>query len=359
MTPLAPRSLRVRLAALGLVGVLIPLLLLLAVSMVSDETQSQTIDDDGQTTDGQLTERTRGLSPWVPATAALLAVPAGLAAWWWAGRAVAPLERITAVADEIQATSLDRRIGELDAPDEVQALADSFDRMLDRLAAASDVQRRLLEDASHELRTPLAVLATNAQVALADPRPDVDELRRAMRATKETVDQLGAVIDDLLADARADHHAAAGVGNDLVGIAERAVATYRAAADGRDVELRLEAPDQLLAAVDGPPVARAVASLVDNAVRHSPPGGVVDMTVGLDERRAFVRVADQGPGIDREHRAQIFERYWTGDPAPEGAEHFGIGLAVVKQVGDAHDGVEVESPLGPTGGTRFTLRFRT
>jgi signal transduction histidine kinase len=347
------------LAALGLVGVLIPLLLLLAVSMVSDETQTQTIDDDATTTEGEVTERTRGLSPWVPATAALLAIPAGIAAWWWAGRAVAPIEHITAVADEIQATSLDRRIGTLDAPHEVQALADSFDRMLDRLAIASDVQRQLLEDASHELRTPLAVLATNAQVALAEPHPDVDELRRAMRATKDTVDRLGAVIDDLLADARADHHAAAGVGNDLVEIAERTLETYRPAAAAREVELQLDSPEHVLAAVDGPPVARAVASLVDNAIRHSPPGATVEVRVGLDDRRAFVSVVDQGPGIRPEHRAEIFERYWTGDAAAGGDERFGIGLAVVKQVGDAHEGVEVTSPLGPDGGTRFTLRFRT
>jgi signal transduction histidine kinase len=229
--------------------------------------------------------------------------------------------------------------------------------MLDRLATASDVQRRLLEDASHELRTPLAVLATNAQVALADPRPDVDELRQAMRATKDTVDRLGAVIDDLLTDARADHHAAAGVGNDLVQIAQGALATYRPAAAARQVDLVLDAPAQLLAAVDGPPVARAVASLVDNAIRHSPPSGTVTVTVRPDDGQAVVAVVDEGPGIPPEHRSEIFERYWSGEAA-SGDEHFGIGLAVVKQVGDAHEGVEVETPLGPEGGTRFTLRFR-
>jgi signal transduction histidine kinase len=349
-------SLRLRLAAVGLVGVLVPLLVLLAVSLVSDETTTTTASAD-------VTERTRGLSPWVPVTAALLAVPAAVGAWWWAGRAVGPIRRITTVADDIQATSLDRRIHLADAPAEVQALADSFDRMLDRLAAASDVQRRLVEDTSHQLRTPLAVLATNADVALADPDATTDDLRDALRSTRATVDRLCTIVDDLLADARAQHHTAAGAGNDLVVIATHARDVYADAAHARGVDIRVTAPPQLTAAVDGPSVARSVGSLIDNAIRHSPPGGVVAVEVGTTDGRAFVAVTDQGPGIDAEHRDRIFDRYWSTGSAPHAAsaddERLGIGLAVVRQVGDAHEGVVVESPLGPEGGTRFTLRFRT
>jgi signal transduction histidine kinase len=377
--------LRWRLAALGLVGVLVPLAVLLAVSLVSEETQTTDAAAD-------VTERTRGLSPWVPVTAALLAVPAAAAAWWWAGRAVGPIRRITAVADEIQATSLDRRIHLTDAPAEVQALADSFDRMLDRLAAASDVQRRLIEDTSHQLRTPLAVLAANADVALADRDAGAVELREAVQATRDTVDRLRALVDDLLAEARARHHTAARSGNDLAAIARAAGDTYGTMARARGVALRLEAPDRLPAAVDGGPVGRAVGCLVDNAVRHAPPGTTVDLAVGTDGDRAFVAVTDAGPGIAPAHHARMFDRYWTGgtdarpgDPpkakAPGGpgdeggrdggdggggpggggapGEGLGIGLSVVKQVADAHEGVEVASPLGPDGGTRVTLWFRT
>lgn len=346
-----PRTLRMRLAALGLVGVLVPLLVLLVVSAVSDESQTQRSD----ATAGMVTERTRGLSPWVPLTAAALAVPAAAAAWWWAGRAVGPLRQITGVAESIQATSLDRRIGLVDAPEEVQALADSFDHMLDRLASSAQVQRRLVEDASHQLRTPLAVLATNADVALAEPSPRVDDLREALVATRATVDRLQLVVEDLLATARADHQAATSV-DDLTSIAGEVRAIYADLAGSLGVEVRVAGPDQVPATIDGPSVTRAVASLVENAIRHSPPGGVVEVAVGEEHGSLFVSVADQGPGIDPSDLDRIFERYWTG--ATSGDDGLGIGLAVVKQVAEAHEGVEVTSPLGPDGGTRFTLRFR-
>jgi signal transduction histidine kinase len=346
-------TLRLRLAAIGLVGVLVPLLVLLAVSAVSEERQTESTDASA----GLVTERTRGLSPWVPLTAAALAAPAALAAWWWAGRAVVPLRQITEVAGSIQASSLDRRIGLTDAPEEVQALADSFDQMLDRLAASSQVQRRLVEDTSHQLRTPLAVLATNADVALADPDPTVHDLREALVATRDTVDRLRVVVDGLLATARADHQAATSV-DDIARIAHDAAATYADLARRQGVVVRVSGPDRLPVAVDGPSVARAVADLVENAIRHSPPGGGVEVAVGEEEGGGvvFLSVADEGSGIDPAQTEQIFERYWSGGDGREGG--LGIGLAVVKQVAEAHAGVTVESPLEDGRGTRFTLRFR-
>jgi signal transduction histidine kinase len=341
-------SFRVRLALLGFVGVLVPLVVLLGVSVSVDE---RSVADAS----GELTVRTRGLSPWVPVSAALLALPAAAAAWWWAGRAVRPIERITEVADEIQATSLDRRIHLEDAPREVQALADSFDRMLDRLAAASDVQRRLVEDTSHQLRTPLAVLATGTDVALADPDADAGDLREALEATKRTVDQLRSTVDDLLAGARARQHDAARTGNDLVALVEAARATYAGAAAADGVGIRVTSPDQLMAAIDGAPVGRAIASLIENAIRHAPPGTAVEVEVGVAGARAFVAVTDHGPGIGAEDRERVFDRYWSGDAAADG---LGIGLAIVRQVGEAHEGVDLTSPVDAAGGTRITLWFR-
>ena len=213
------------------------------------------------------------------------------------------------------------------------------------------------------------MLAANADVALADRDAGADELRAAVQASRDTVDRLRALVDDLLAEARARHHTTARSGNDLVALARAAGDTYGPRARARGVVLRLEAPDRLAAAVDGGPVGRAVACLVDNAVRHAPPGTTVDLAVGTVGDRAFVAVTDAGPGIDPAHHARVFDRYWTGGtdgrpgdaPGDGGApgEGLGIGLSVVKQVADAHEGVEVASPLGPDGGTRVTLWFRT
>jgi signal transduction histidine kinase len=346
-----PSTLRVRLALIGLAGILVPLVVLVAVSMVSNETTRTTGDGDAT-----VTQRTRELSPWVPATAAALAVPAALLAWWWAGRAVGPLRRVTAVADEIQLTSLDRRIGQMGAPEEVTLLAASFDRMLDRLDVATTAERRFVEDVSHQLRTPLAVLSMSADVALAKPRPTVEQLTDVIRSTKQITAQLTAIVDDLLVTARTEQQVTRQVDTDLVSIAADVKDACSASAAVGSVEIVLNAPTACIAAVDGPSVRRAVTCLVENAIRLNPPGGTVTIEVGsTSDRRHFVAVTDEGPGVQPVDQAQIFERYWSGDAERVG---LGIGLAIVKHVAEANDGIEIASPVTSAGGTTFTMFFR-
>ena len=122
--------------------------------------------------------------------------------WVVAGRVLRPIGRITAVARDIQATDLSRRI-ELPGPDdELKQLADTFDAMLARLDAAFAAQRQFTADASHELRNPLAIIRTNVDVALADPRADPDDLRQTLVVVKRASDRMARLVDDLLALAR-------------------------------------------------------------------------------------------------------------------------------------------------------------
>ena len=122
--------------------------------------------------------------------------------WVVAGRVLRPIGRITSVAREIQATDLSRRI-ELPGPeDELKQLADTFDAMLARLDAAFAAQRQFVADASHELRNPLAIIRTNVDVALADPRADPEDLRHTMVVVKRASDRMARLVDDLLALAR-------------------------------------------------------------------------------------------------------------------------------------------------------------
>lgn len=345
-----PATLRARLAALGLAGILVPLAVLVAVSFVSEEDQTSRLG-----TDGVVTERTRGLSPWVPATAAALAVPAAAAAWWWAGRAVVPLRRITAVADEIQATSLDRRIGVLDGPAEVEALAASFDHMLDRLAASSQVQRRLVEDASHQLRTPLAVLTTGIDLALAEPVPTVEELTAGLGTAREAANRLRGVVDDLLASAHTERRAAADVATSLADVVAEAIAAHDDLARAAGVTIGVHTAESVVVAVERGPLVRAVSALVDNALRHSPTGGRIDLAIADGPDGPSVSVTDEGPGVDPGDRERIFERYWsTAEGTDDG---LGIGLAVVAQIAEAHGGIHVESPVADGTGARFTLHL--
>src|SRR5919108_176385 len=173
------RSLRVRLAVLGFLAIYMPVLLLFGVTLATDEHETVETRDGVVTTD-TATDR----SAWPGWTVVALAPAAGALAWWWGGRAVRPIERVRAVAEDIEASDLGRRIGLDRGPTELVSLAASFDAMLDRLERSAHTQRQLIEETSHELRTPLSVLTTNADVLLADPNPTIDGYRRGLERAK-------------------------------------------------------------------------------------------------------------------------------------------------------------------------------
>jgi signal transduction histidine kinase len=295
--------LRMRLAVFGLVGVVTPLLVLLAVAAWTTEEVNVSSDGSRITTRG-------GLSAWIPVTVALLVVPAALVTWWWAGREVA---------------------------------------LHAKAARAVDEQRRLIEDTSHRLRTPIAVLLANADVALADPQPTVDELIDAVRASREAAAGMQRAVEGLLSEARVrrlDGERSVDV-TDVVAQVCRAHASHAAT---KQVAVRRTGPGHLTAAVDALALERAIDAIVDNAVRHAPPATDVVVSTSCDDCNVTITITDDGPGIAPEHRARIFERYWTTDAARNG-----IGLDIVAEAARDAFTVAVESPRGPDGGTRFTM----
>lgn len=349
------RSLRTQLVILGLGAVVLPLLLLLGVVAVTASSQESVVEMAPPTGEEPLTgfESETGVPVAVVITALGLIVVGAAAVWIWAGRAVAPMYSITQVANEIQAGSLDRRIGDRGGPAEVQALGHSFDAMLDRLQRSSSTQRQLVEDASHELRTPLAALAVNNEVILEHPQPTTADYRAAAERNEALIERLQVTIDDLLTGARTRNQEAQQVDNDLMAIAARVVDQHRTL--NPDVPITLLGPDTLRLGIDGPSVQRALANLVENAARYSPPDRPVEVAV-VGGGRPAVSVTDHGPGIAPEDQAHVFERYYRADQEP--ATGSGIGLALVKQVADAHGAIAITSPLpGTDHGTRFTISF--
>ncbi len=332
------RSLRVQLAAVGFLAIYAPLLLVLGVDVATDEEVTTTVEGTRRVVSSDAG------SSWLTVTVVLLAPVALGLAWWWAGRATRPLDRVRRVADEIGDTDLSRRIALDHGPTEVAALAASFDAMLDRLEDAAATQQRLVEETSHELRTPLAVLTTNAEVLLAHDAATVEEHRVGWERTRRAATGMAATVDALLVEARGrartiDRHPA-----DLV-------ATVRAVVDERapsEVVVRVEGAERAVVAVDEPTVRRAVANLVDNAVRVAPRGTAVEVTVG----DGWVIVDDHGPGLSAEGQVRVFDRFWRGD---EGGGA-GLGIPIAAQVARAHGGdLTVASP-GPAGdGCSFTL----
>jgi signal transduction histidine kinase len=341
------RSLRVRLAVLGFLAVYVPVLLLFGV-VVATDVDVTVRAEDGVEVESTSTER----SPWVTWVVVVLAPAAAGVAWWWSGRAVRPIERIRATAEEIEETDLSRRIEIEQGPTEIVSLAASFDAMLDRLENAAQTQRQLIEETSHELRVPLSVLTTNADVLLAHPEPTVQTYREGLERSKRAAERLRSTLDELLVDARRRTRSIDRRPVDLMALVRGVADDAAVLAAARDVELRVGG-SSVECSVDELTVRRAVSNLVDNALRYAPGGSVVEIDVEVTGAEASVVVTDHGPGVSEDEQERIFQRFWRGRDDGEGA---GLGLPIAHQIAVAHGGsITVASP-GPAGdGSVFRL----
>ncbi len=276
--------------------------------------------------------------------------------WAVAGRALAPIGRITAVARDIQATDLSRRIA-LDGPkDELRDLADTFDAMLGRLDEAFQGQRRFIQEASHELRNPLAVMRTNVEVVLADPDADAEDLRRTATVVGGTVERMSRLVDDLVTYARtgAAEHDAQPVA--LEPLASELVAEFEAPAETRGIALARDGSGEPHVMGDRAALKRAAANLLDNAVRLAPEGSTVTVRTGVEGEWAYLGVIDAGPGIAPEAHDSVFQRFWRA-PGTEGdTARSGLGLTIVRQIVESHGG-RVDLSSVPGRGSTFVIRL--
>jgi len=286
----------------------------------------------------------------------LLAIVLG---WVMAGRVLRPLAEITATARRVSQDRLDERIALGGPHDELRELADTFDDMLDRLAAAFASQRRFVANASHELRTPMTVLRAEVDVALADPDASVAELRAMGETVREATIETEQLLESLLTLARSEAGVDQRVAVDLGAAVARAVDLRRDEAAERGIALRVEAP-AAAPPVDGDRrlLERLAANLVDNAVRHNVPGGWVRVALEAEPEAAVVRLVvenggDPIPDASAARLVEPFQRLARRGDGPPGA---GLGLSIVRAVAIAHGGgVEVRSR--PGGGLTVTVRL--
>ena len=268
--------------------------------------------------------------------------------WVVAGRVLRPIGRITAVARDIQATDLSRRI-ELPGPeDELKQLADQFDAMLARLDAAFAAQRQFTADASHELRNPLAIIRTNVDVALADPHADPDDLRHTITVVKRASDRMARLVDDLLALARRQEPTLEHEPVDLGVAVTEASDDFVVPAAARNIVLDRAIAPGVVVTGDRDALKRAVANLLDNAVRLAPAGSRIRLATDSEGDRAWIAVADEGPGISPEDQPHVFDRFWRADKARSRADGgTGLGLAIVRQIAQSHGGsIRLQSKVG-------------
>lgn len=346
------RSLRVRLAVLGFLAIYVPALLLFGVLLATDVDSTVELDDGAVVT----RDTSASTSPWIIGTVVALGPVAAFSAWWWAGRAVRPIERVRAVAEEIGDGDLSRRIGLTAGPDEIVALASSFDAMLDRLERARQVQQQLIDEASHELRVPLSVLTANAEVMLAHPEPSVEIYREGLQRSGRAAERLRVTLEALLVDARGRARTIDRRPSDLMDVVRGAVEDASLPVEAGVAEVSIIGPSSAMCTVDAVTVRRAVANLVHNAQRHAPRGSTVTVEVSMTSPEAVLTVADRGPGIPAAEQAHIFERFWRGAGDRAGT---GLGLSIARHVAEAHGGSLTVTSPGPHGdGCVFRFRLR-
>jgi heavy metal sensor kinase len=277
---------------------------------------------------------------------------------WVASSALRPVTIMAAQAEAITVHSSNWR---LDAPttgDELGQLARAFNRLLGRLGAASQVQREFMADASHELRTPVSVIQTAAEVTLGKRERQEWEYREALTIVNEQSTRLGRMVDDMLVLARGD---AGGhrlnrrlvYVDEIVAECARAISVVAATMDVQ-LETALE-PDVSVSADDGL-LRQLITNLLDNAVQHTPRGGVVTAAVASDRHFATITVSDTGPGIRSTDRDRVFERFVRLDPARSATSGAGLGLPIARWVAEQHGGtLTVED--NASGGCVFIARL--
>jgi two-component system sensor histidine kinase MprB len=233
---------------------------------------------------------------------------------------------------------------------ELGGLAKSFNRMMNALQSSVGSQRQLVADASHELRTPLASLRTNIEVLAHSQRMPVEQRERLLADVVAQLDELTGLVGDLVDLAReAELDPERPLPLRLDRLAEAAVERARARAPA--VRIELESSPCTVSGSDRD-LERALSNLIDNALKWSPEGGVVEIVVSA---AGEVTVRDHGPGIDPADLPHVFDRFYRS-AAARGLPGSGLGLAIVRRIAEAHGGtVEAETCAG--GGTLMRLHL--
>jgi two-component system OmpR family sensor kinase len=275
----------------------------------------------------------------------------------FATRLSRPLRRMATTAAEVRAGDLSKRIrAARGRHDEVRVLADAFDRMLDRLEDAFARQRGFVADASHELRTPLTVIRGQLEVLARQKEVTPDDVRHVDEVVRTEVVRMERLVEDLLLLARADEgELLRPTALDLRPFVTELFDSLTLTA-ARRFELG-DVPEGILRA-DEDRLAQVVRNLARNAVEHTAPDGLVRVCVRAHPRGWLeIAVEDDGPGIPREQRDRVFDRFHRVDSArARGKGGAGLGLAIARAIVEAHGG-RIAAGASPEGGARVAFEL--
>jgi heavy metal sensor kinase len=283
---------------------------------------------------------------------------AGGGGWLLAHRALTPVARMTETARRIGAEHLADRLEETDTGDELDQLAKTLNAMLSRLDDAFHQIRQFSADASHELQTPLTILKGELEVALRMPRSP-EAYQEVLQSALEEIDRIAALVDGLMLLARAD----AGVLRldlrpvELDQLVQDVYGRTKVLAHAKHLMLCLGAVEPVAIEADYERLRRLLLNLVDNAIKYTPAGGQVTLSVQHDTEWAALQVSDTGIGLSQAEQERVFQRFYrTAGARSQGREGSGLGLCIAHSIAEAHGGtIRIES--APGRGSTFAVRL--
>jgi two-component system, OmpR family, sensor kinase len=270
-----------------------------------------------------------------------------------------PLDRVVDTAQRISAGDRSVRVGEVDDRTEIGRLGVAFDTMVDRLEASAEIQRRFVADASHELRTPLAALGGMTEMLLLGiDQGDKAAVDRVLTAMHREIGRMGRLASDLLllsqledTDGGGGRLPLAKEPVDVAALAAEVVETMAPLTDGRTV--RVEVETGLIVVGDRDRLKQVLVNLVENAARHTKPGGSISVGGRLVDGWVHLFVTDDGEGLASDDAERIFDRFYRADEARARGPNdgSGLGLAIVRAIAEAHGGRAAADSPGPGRGT--------
>jgi two-component system OmpR family sensor kinase len=278
-----------------------------------------------------------------------------LVVWWVVSGSLEPVARVRKQVASRQADDLSP-VSEAGLPDEVRPLVQELNLLFGRVRTAFDAQQHFVADAAHELRTPLAALKLQVQSLERSDNPDAK--RVAVARLTAGIERATRLVEQLLVLARQEASAAGGAPRqpvDIAGVAKRAVADMAGVAQAKGIDLGLQRADA--AEVEGQPDALMILlrNLVDNAIKYTPQGGTVDVSVVAEHGGVRVTVEDSGPGIPPAERERVFDRFYRV-PGSDAAGS-GLGLAIIKSIAERHGASLVLGESKRLGGLEATVTF--
>ena len=287
----------------------------------------------------------------------VLVVITAVIGWLIARHAFKPVRQITDTVDAINdGDDLTARIGLHRGRDEIHRLAATFDSMFDRLELSFNAEKRFASDASHELRTPVSIILAECEYARANAHT-VEDYQESLDVVERQGRRMSGLINQLLNITRMDQGTQA-ISREEADFSELVdVVTDEAVrASGKDFTVEKHIEPGVTANIDVGLMSRLVQNLVENACKYTPDGGKITVSLHAAGGRATLTVSDTGIGIAKRDLGHIWERFWQADSSRGVDRGSGLGLAMVKQIADAHGGkLSVESEPGQGSSFSYSM----